>query len=176
MQKWLYHAKHKAQIIETDDVDMDELYEDGWKDRPVAQAAQVEEKQEQSDNDILPPSIELTMDQVNDLVDNGIIEADEGIEIIVTDFVPKQEQPESTDNVQDLNPEAQSGNGDNEAPGATYSLLEQFKEDPYSLNKDEHVILGKSLGIQTMISSWAEKTLIAKIKGQLTNGNNEATD
>ena len=176
MQKWLYHAKHKAQIIETDDVDMDELYEDGWKDRPVAQA--VEEKQEQSDDDILPPSIELTMDQANDLVDNGIIEADEGIEIIITDFAPKQEQPEGADNVQDLNPDAQSESegGDNEAPGATDSLLEQFKEDPYSLNKDEHVILGKSLGIQTMISSWAEKTLIAKIQEQLDNGDNEATD
>lgn len=45
-------------------------------------------------------------------------------------------------------------------------LLDRFEEDPKSLTKDEHVALGKSLGIH-LIKSWKEDTLIAKIQAKI---------
>lgn len=169
MRKWLYHAKHKAKIVETDEVDMDELCEGGWKERPVLQVSQDEGR---PGDEAIPSSINLTMDQTYDLVENGIIETDEGIEIIVTDFSPAQTLVPVTE-------ERDSESVGNEEPSladGVDSLLVRFNEYPHGLTKDEHVILGKNLGIKTMISSWSEKTLIAKIQEQLGNGNNEATD
>ena len=42
------------------------------------------------------------------------------------------------------------------------ALLDRFNEDPKSLNKEEHIILGKSLGV-TLRSNFGEDTMIAKI-------------
>jgi hypothetical protein len=42
------------------------------------------------------------------------------------------------------------------------ALLDRFNEDPKSLNKEEHIILGKSLGL-TLRSNFGEDTMIAKI-------------
>lgn len=51
------------------------------------------------------------------------------------------------------------------------SLLVKFNEDPKSLTKDEHVLLGKALGVHPIQSRWAEETLINKIQEKLDNGN-----
>lgn len=41
-------------------------------------------------------------------------------------------------------------------------LQDRFNEDPKSLNKEEHIILGKSLGL-SLRSNWGEDTMIEKI-------------
>lgn len=41
-------------------------------------------------------------------------------------------------------------------------LQDRFNEDPKSLNKEEHIILGKALGL-SLRSNWGEDTMIEKI-------------
>jgi DNA primase large subunit len=41
-------------------------------------------------------------------------------------------------------------------------LQDRFNEDPKSLNKEEHIVLGKSLGL-SLRSNWGEDTMIEKI-------------
>ena len=45
-------------------------------------------------------------------------------------------------------------------------LLERFKKDPESLNKDEHIVLGRSLEL-VLRSNWSEKVMIEKITEKL---------
>lgn len=56
----------------------------------------------------------------------------------------------------------------------TDELLEAFNEDPATLTKDEHIALGKSMGL-TLKVSWKEDTMIAKIQEQL-DGDDQAAD
>ena len=63
---------------------------------------------------------------------------------------------------------------DDEAEERASALLLQFKRDPASLTKDEHVELGAALGIQLM-KAWKEQTMINKINEVLTDGNAQAT-
>ena len=46
------------------------------------------------------------------------------------------------------------------------TLLDQFKEDPESLTKRQHIELGKSLGL-SLTMSYKESTMIEKIKNEL---------
>ena len=46
------------------------------------------------------------------------------------------------------------------------TLLDQFKEDPESLTKAQHIALGKELGI-TLTMSYKESTMIEKIQNEL---------
>lgn len=57
---------------------------------------------------------------------------------------------------------------------AQRNLLEQFKIAPETLNKDQHVELGKGLGLNLM-KAWKEETLIAKIQEHL-NGDDQTAD
>lgn len=56
----------------------------------------------------------------------------------------------------------------------TDELLEAFNEDPATLTKDEHIALGRSMGL-TLKASWKENTMIAKIQEQL-DGDDQAAD
>jgi hypothetical protein len=56
----------------------------------------------------------------------------------------------------------------------TDELLEAFNEDPTTLTKDEHIALGKSMGL-TLKVSWKEDTMIAKIQEQL-DGDDQSAD
>lgn len=51
---------------------------------------------------------------------------------------------------------------------STEELLEKFEEDPKSLTKEEHIILGKELGLKLRIN-FGEDTMISKIKEALTD-------
>ena len=51
-------------------------------------------------------------------------------------------------------------------------LLEQFNEDPESLTKEEHIELGKSLGV-SLRSNWGESVMIEKITEKLNSGEAE---
>ena len=46
---------------------------------------------------------------------------------------------------------------------APLDLIKQFELDPYKLTKEEHIELGKFIGIKLM-KNWKEETMIAKIK------------
>ena len=70
--------------------------------------------------------------------------------------------------------EESSDEGDAELTAEQQGLLSAFQENPESLTKDEHVELGKGLGLKLM-KAWKEETLIAKIQEKL-NGNDQATD
>ena len=70
--------------------------------------------------------------------------------------------------------EESSDEGYAELTAEQQSLLSAFQENPESLTKDEHVELGKGLGLKLM-KAWKEETLIAKIQEKL-NGNDQATD
>ena len=183
---FLYHPEHGSKLFELDDGGEDKLYSDGWRDNPQC-LDKVEPinglEPEKVSEQVPPPAIRMTMEQVADLVEIGEAETDEGFELVVVDFVEsrwiKPVDPanpgDQGGHVQELSPASQTGDEGPSLSDDVAFLLERFKNDPKSLTKDEHVFLGKNLGIKTMISSWSEDTLINKINEQLANGDNEAT-
>ena len=57
----------------------------------------------------------------------------------------------------------------------TDDLIAMFRADPYRLTKDEHVQLGRTLGL-TLDKRRRESALIQQIQKVVGNGDDEATD
>jgi len=76
--------------------------------------------------------------------------------------------------IEDENAEEQCESNHDEAglSDDLQQLLEQFNEDPESLNKDEHIKLGKGLGV-SLRSNWGESVMIEKITKKLNSGEAE---
>jgi hypothetical protein len=183
---FLYHPKHGAKLFELEDGGEDKLYKDGWRDNPKCndRAEPVEQlSPEPNEDDVEQPPVNISMEQLGELVEFGETETDDGFELNVINHLASVLGPvgeSAGGEVKSLDPAAHPD--DDEAPESTVSLadevaslLERFKADPKELTKEEHVLLGKGLGIKVMISSWSEDTLIKKINEQLANGDNEAT-
>ena len=60
---------------------------------------------------------------------------------------------------------------DEDTPAELVALISMFEDDPESLNKDEHIVLGKFYGLK-LSKSMKEETMISKIQEKL-NANNE---
>ena len=179
---FLYHPEQGAKLFDLDDGGEEKLYRDGWRDNPACldKADPVESlAPEKAFDYVEQPPVNISMEQLGELVEFGETEAEDGLELNVVGFVAP-DKAVAPEEVKSLEPGVQSDDdkAPEDGPSLTEevaSLLERFKVDPKELTKDEHVFLGKNLGIKVMISSWSEDTLIKKINEQLANGDDQAT-
>jgi len=161
---YLFHKDHPKGMVFINP-DLEEMAEQGWVDNPA--------KLEGVDPDE-PEAIDA--DKVKSMSPSDIANLAKSFGYkVFTDVELTAEIGKNTNylslkdvNDEDLLAEVSRRGLEKESYKIDLTLLERFNEDPKSLNKEEHIILGKELGL-TLRINWGEDTMIDKITEALNN-------